>query len=476
MFDLRKFVLTALIGVIHLIIVGHVFTFGFLIDPFMKTFTIENGTTIANSTELSLTFVSSIGTVQLGLFMGLQFLTTLAFNYRQNLPKSKWSEGFVAFGIISWFCGTFFSTLTTNGEQLFGVYATLTGLGGALVYWTTLAMITDIDSDNFTLATVIVFGGVGQLLFSVVVAPYYTLDYIQGFGGMQQSWKVAMQYVAIIELVLLLASFVTIWLIRWNVCCVVNRTDPNYTPMRNSSRSLSSARMKKSDSSNIVDEEIKIFGSTNCSLRTAYWLLVLTTLTSGFAMYAPYVQLVEYMLSLDTPLTTSETTLVLMVVAIASIVGRLLLFIPSIVGRCLNEEPILWPGVLLFVQVHNAVVIGCWQVVYSYAGAMVFGTFFGLGFGIQLGTTLLLTKDFSEVANKSSEDTRNTFALNLVPISIAMAVSAVGAGTVFGAIFDACDSDGRGYLCAINASMVFQLLAVLSSAGVFAGVWRFYKR
>jgi len=457
-----------LIAVIHLIVVGHVFTFGFLVDPFMKTFTIVNGTTIVNSTELSLTYVSSIGTIQIGLFTGLQFLTALAFTYRTEVQFSKWPESFVIFGIVCWFSGTFASTYTTSGPELFGVYATLTGVGSALIYWTTLAMITDIDAGDKTLTFVLTFGGLGQLLFSILVAPYYTLEYVDGFGATEQSWKITLRAVAILGFCLMTICIGIIAALRLNICCVTERRQVEYTPV--------SIQQSLSQSNVVKLNRIFLFGSPNVYAMTAYWLLVKTTLMSGFAMYAPYVQLVEFMLNLSPPLTTFETTLVLMLVAITSIIGRgVLIFVPFCFGRRVSREYMLWPYILLIVQIYNVVVIGCWQVIYSYAGAMIFAAFFGLGFGILFGTTLLLTKDFSrQVYCKNGELNlrQNTFALHLIPISLAMAISAVGAGTVFGAIFDACNADGTGYLCAINSAMGFQLAAVLTSAFFVHFTWK----
>lgn len=472
---LRKTSLTVLLALFHFVIVGHIFSFGFLVDPFEKTFTIANGTTVINSTELTLTYVSSIGTVQLGLFMGLQFLSAMAFYYRSDETNNYLPELFILFGMACWFIGTFAATYTTTGSELFGVYAVLTGIGGSLIYWTTLALAVKVDkmggesdsmdkkkqeSYNWPMTIAIVSGGISQLLYSLVVAQYYTVDQVLWFGMQEQAWRVALRYVAIIGVSIMTGAMILYMLIRWNVMCSSGKV--NYAQVNGMPRGDFSGTGK-----------LSMCGSPSTYAITAFVLLVFTVVFSGYAMYAPYVHLVEYLLSMDTPLTTIETTYVITTIGVMSVVGRFIgVFIKMILAQCgMKKSLMYWPGMLLFVQAHNTVVIGCWQAIISYAGAIVFAVFFGLGFGLSLTSILMITDAYGAGSYTSMPPRSNTYALYLIPISLAMAVSVVGAGTVFGAIYDACEVSSTGYICAINAALGIQAAALVCSAFVFLLLW-----
>lgn len=474
---LRKTSLTVLLALFHFVVVGHIFSFGFLVDPFEKTFTIANGTTVINSTELTLTYVSSIGTVQLGLFMGLQFLSALAFNYRSDMTNNYLPELFLLFGVACWFIGTFAATYTTTGSELFGVYAVLTGIGGSLIYWTTLALSVWVDkmgrepdgmdkkrqeSYNWPMTVVVVSGGISQLFYSLVVAQYYTVDQVLWFGLQEQAWRVALRYVAIVGVSIMAGAMILYMLIRWNVMCSSGKVNAG----RSTNNGYTLGRST---------EKWSMCGSTSTYAITAYVLLVFTVVFSGYAMYAPYVHLVEYLLSMDTPLTTIETTYVITTIGVMSVVGRGIgSVIQMILVSCIGKSKMYWPGMLLFVQAHNTIVIGCWQVIISYAGAVVFAVFFGLGFGLSLTSILMITGEFGDGSytnSPNSPNKNNTYALHLIPISLAMAVSVVGAGTVFGAIYDACEVSSTGYICAINAALGIQAAALVCSAFVFLLLW-----
>lgn len=482
---LLRTTLTTLLALFHFVVVGHVFSFGFLVDPFERAFTITNGSTVINSTELTLTYVSSIGTVQLGLFMGLQFISALAFYYRSAVTTNYLPEIFIMMGIVFWFVGTFAATYTTTGPQLFGVYSVLTGVGGSLIYWTTLALagimptnksgmpsnkttvLNSKSMNSWPLTIVIVSGGLSQLFYSLVVAQYYTTDQVLWVGMEEQAWRVALRYVALIGVSIMTVAIILLMMIRWNIICTSkNNGSIEQAPLMQESAQFQGSLTKPKGGERAVC----------CNFTTyailAYVLLVLTVVFSGYAMYAPYVHLVEYLLSMDTPLTTIETTYVVTTIGVMSVVGRLVgAVLQTALAQCGVKSHMYWPGMLLFVQAHNAVVIGCWQVITSYAGAIVFAVFFGLGFGLSLASIIMITADYGDGIFSNTKGVQNTYALYLIPISLAMSISVVGAGTVFGAIYDSCNPSNTGYICAINAALGMQAAALVCSAFVFLLLW-----
>lgn len=446
--------------VIHIITIGHVFSFGFLVNVFQNTFTIDftNGT-LTGTNQSTLVEVTSIGTVQLGLTMGLQFLTIFAFNSATPiLGSNSFVELFLFIGVGSWFGGVFGGSYVVNYAQLIGIYGVFTGIGTALLYWTSLTLVMTLQGvENwkyFITAIVVTAGAVGQILYALIFAPLYTTDEIIWWdGNSHQLWRVTFRWLGIIGGGILLLCTLGITMAR-RLDCV----DSTITPVETI----------KNEKELIYDTQLSNFvacgGCPNykrvdSALTSAFWIFVFSSFFNNAAIYTPIVQYVEYLKSIG--LTSFETQLNLVWVAVGSAVGRI---IPGII-ICKSN---LTPYVYIFSQLWLLITIGCWLVVTDYIGATVFSVFFGIGAGLCITSTLQLLLSFSSgefTTTRLWPVGRNATPLLMVPITlIGMTLGAVGAGTVFGAIYQAAggdDDETVGYRIAIICTIAMQAAGTL---------------
>ena len=147
-----------ILGVLVFFAVGLSHAAGFL--QYVFRFGFEDANTQAQAVAVTST--------QMTLFLGTQFLTAAVFSFRNQLARHLW----LAFGVLVWTAGVIGTSFTTTYDQLFGVYATLVGVGSSILYWGPLAMA--MRSQRETLV-VLAFASLGELVHFWVVAPYLAL-------------------------------------------------------------------------------------------------------------------------------------------------------------------------------------------------------------------------------------------------------------------------------------------------------------
>lgn len=453
-----------LTAAIHVIMFGHMNTFGFLVDVFETTFSIDfkNGTATGVNAS-TLTEVSSIGTVQLGLTVGLQFVTVGAFNSASlDFGSNVWAELFMFVGAVLWFGGVFGGSYAANYPQLIGIYGTFTGIGNALLHWTTLTLVMTLRATTkwkfITTSLVITAGAIGQIIFALVVVPSYTTEQAEWLdGSLCQQWRVAFRLVAIIGGGSILLFVVGIVAAR-RLDCDTTTTQIEPLPIKTSRDD----NIEKSDNGlcyYVACAGCPKFKRTNAGLTCAYWLFVVAVVCNSFAVYTPYMQLVRYLI--DKGLTQKETQFIIVWIAIGSVIGRL---VPGII-TCKSW---IVPYIFIISQACILIIMSCWLIVIDYNSAVIFSIFFGIGSGISATATMNMTLAFgSGDFDTGWPLSRNIVQLLMIPVSLlGMTSGALGAGTLFGVIFSSAGGDvdhEKGYSTAIIFATCVQGLSLLFS-------------
>lgn len=411
-------------AVIHFFVVGHLFSFGYIVGPLQPTLNLDP------------VQAASVGSVQVGLFHGLQFLSALAFSLLGHWGKHL----FLAFGGVCWFAGIFSATYAQNFDQFIGVYGALAGVGASICFWTSLQMTMNLKLKTYPaipVFIVIASGGAGEAIMSMVVSPYLTNDLSSAFGVTTVLWKSVLQLIALIGAGAILVS--SLLLACTTACSQRGDLNEEQTPIFSLGPS---GLVRVTDNKRVGDWALS---KTIFCFNSSYWLVAVAILLTGFATEAPYIHLISYLSAAGMPIDQSR--LVMMSLTICEVIGR---FLPSLLCA-----PKVLPLFVAAVAWQTAVT-ALWMLVSSnLVSAIVFASLFGLGSGA-------LTSLMHAVIQDYRFPNRNLAHLLLVPFSLAMAGGAIGGGFVFAALVALL-----GYTPSIAILCGFQGAALLASLGAW---------
>lgn len=392
---------TLSVMVMHFIVIGQLFSFGFLVPVFMEQFPSLNATTNITSISPPLVVISGIGTLQMGMFF-------VVFGVVNKLPSaSEYPQVMMVIGTVLWFIGMLSSAFVLTHELLFLTIGVLAGTGASLVFWYSLQRMSVLELPNYCIGLAIVGGALGQIAFSMGISKHYTTN-VAGPAPLKEEWRVALLILACVGALLLLLSIGI----------------------------LSQVGEQHNESKQKLEMH-----------TGSIFLLMLSVCLSNFASFVPFVHLVPFIDEQPWGNPTMAST-VLMCLAIGSIAGRL----ASTAFCYLVTEKLVWirRGYAMMLLLNTCSLFG-WLGVTSFEGAIAFAVFFGFGAG---GTLTILLILLHEISGEESGYYLSWTALVMVPGSIS-------GGIIVGAIHDSVGVNK--YYTAIISVAVIQLCGWLAS-------------
>lgn len=400
-----------------------------------------NNDTIANTT--SIRDVSALGTTQFTIMLLGQFIPGGLFAW---LFPDNFMYVSVLLGGFMWWCGLFFATLTTNFVQLFGVYAVLSGIGGALVFWSTfshaLGLLDKVEGNSGYvqghIPIVLAAAGVGQVGFYILGSQFYTLEIIPVIGLSIQKWKLALGVVSFV-------GFIVIVLFL----CVYKKKVPFV--LENLASYTGRVVRFPSQINQVLYyriESAKSHSDYAVMCTPEYTLFVMTTFLFKFSYFVPYLHFVPFMHILG---VGSSTFAIMLTLAGSSILGYMspviLMFISSHFYR-----PVIILYTYAFIHICLASVLVGWMHVTESVGAFLVSGFYGIFSGASITMLSLVSKNFIDGKYNNGQPMIHPSYL-WIPLTIAMACGVIPSAWLSSHIYDV----HGGYYWVIGMSAFVQL-------------------
>lgn len=200
---------------IHAVVLGEIFAFGLFVEHIMRTFP-----------DRSREGVILVGALKFGMLIasgaGLYLVTAAAIQFEKvpepEIMRPRWA---VLVGGLSWVVGMFGAAWSPTFDGFAGTYVVMTGLGGGLVYWSTLAAIQSwfphprrdgrIDPDDNVFGCVYFFDLLA-VAYAVIGSGSAVFGIVTSYGWSQtkdlpNTWRAAFSIIAGLGALVMLLSF-----------------------------------------------------------------------------------------------------------------------------------------------------------------------------------------------------------------------------------------------------------------------------
>lgn len=178
MVDCTPYAMTIVIFFVHFLIVGHMYTFGFLIPVFAGAFT----------PQLTLVEITTVGSLQIGMFYCAYALYDEFVN-RIFRPRTSTT---LAIGSVLWAVGVLGTSFATGFGSLVATQGILTGIGASICYWHLFVTRRQWGITLWLTSVLMLGGSTGELFFTLVVSNFYQNVEVLG----EQQWRLAFQVIS----------------------------------------------------------------------------------------------------------------------------------------------------------------------------------------------------------------------------------------------------------------------------------------